>query len=110
MSLLRRVAAGILAVSMLAPYNVLANENDIKEQSTVIVKEINMPNPSGFVLVDYDFEEPSDTMWGFSKSGSEFEVVHNNGQIQFKGGNTSSTPGVSELQIPMTEEKIRNII
>lgn len=103
MSLLRKVAAGILAVSILLPYNVLANENDIKEQSTVIVKEINMPTPSGFILVDYDFEESSDTMWGFSKSGSEFEVVHNNGQIQFKGGNTSSTPGVSELQIPMTE-------
>lgn len=53
-----------------------------------------------YKIVDLSFDESRDDTWGFTKSGSGFDVCQNNGMLQFKGGNGTSSPGVALFDIP----------
>lgn len=81
-------------------YTVSYGIDNFANEQVITVGGEDAPNQYRYKLVDLDFEDSSDDMWGFNKSGSGFDVCLNNGMLQFKGGNGTSSPGVSQFDIP----------
>lgn len=68
-----------------------------------------IPSINGKKVIDYDFEgEQSDDLWGFSVNGKDFFAQQaidkeENKWINFRGGNTTTSQGYSELKLPTSE-------
>lgn len=70
--------------------------------ASIVQAELEIP--SGYELLNYDFEDSRTDSWGFSKTGSDFNVlcteINGNHWMQFKGGNATGNPGISLLAVP----------